>query len=49
MQVLTQEPGMWPDIVYQGLPSTSPAMAMLNFEAKLQQWRQVAAAVLQAN
>lgn len=45
-QVLTQEPGLRSDIVYQGLPSTSPAMAMLNFEAKLQQWQQVADAVL---
>ena len=48
-QVLTQAPGLRSDIVYQGLPSTSPAMAMLNFEAKLQQWRQVAAAVVKAN
>jgi len=33
-------------ISYACLPSTSPAMASLNFAAKLQQWRQVAEAVL---
>jgi len=48
-QVLRQESELRSDIVYQGLPSTSPAMAMLNFEAKLQQWQQVADAVLKAS
>jgi hypoxanthine-DNA glycosylase len=32
-----------PDISYCGLPSTSPAMATLDFAGKLQQWRQIAA------
>ena len=44
-QVFTREPRLRSDIVYQGLPSTSPAMATLNFEAKLQHWQQVADAV----
>jgi len=29
---------LWPDIHYTCLPSTSPAMAVLNFEAKLEKW-----------
>jgi len=48
-KVLAQQPDLRSDIVYQGLPSTSPAMAMLNFEGKLQQWQQVADAVLKAS
>lgn len=34
-----------PDIVYRTLPSTSPAMASLNYEAKLQAWRALAVAL----
>jgi TDG/mug DNA glycosylase family protein len=36
--VLSQMNALRPDIHYTCLPSTSPAMATLNFEAKLEQW-----------
>jgi TDG/mug DNA glycosylase family protein len=38
-----------PDIRYDCLPSTSPAMATLNFEQKLERWAQVRDAVTSSN
>jgi TDG/mug DNA glycosylase family protein len=37
-RVLAQMNALRPDIHYTCLPSTSPAMAVLNFEAKLERW-----------
>ncbi len=34
----------WPELEYMTLPSTSPAMASLDFAAKLERWRVVAIA-----
>lgn len=31
--------GRHPELIYQDLPSTSPAMAMLDFAGKLERWR----------
>jgi len=39
--VLTQVATIRPDMRYISLPSTSPAMATLDFSAKLQSWRVV--------
>lgn len=42
-RVLPSVNDLRPDLVYQSLPSTSPAMATLDFSAKLERWRAVAA------
>ena len=39
--VLAEVDKRFPDIEYHRLPSTSPAMAILNREAKYQQWKRV--------
>jgi hypoxanthine-DNA glycosylase len=39
--VLKQMNALRPDIYYTCLPSTSPAMAALNFEAKLEKWSMI--------
>ncbi len=46
--VLDDIQALRPDMVYTTLPSTSPAMASLDYAAKLKQWRVISDALAQS-